>query len=250
MRKACVAVVLSFALAGLARADAGHGEKRGHPECQPGPQGPAGPQGPTGAQGPQGLTGPKGDPGVAGPQGLVGPQGPRGDVGPAGPAGSGGAPVPNQALIGFARIDGFIGDATVRGHEHETEVYGLGWGLSVPASTIGGGGGAGRPSFTPLTLAKRVDRASAKLFQTAAQGRHIPRVRIVLAPPADAANWTITIELTDVLVTAFDQRNSGASGEALLETIALDYGAIRVTTRDPLTGGTVAGSWNVSRGTP
>jgi type VI protein secretion system component Hcp len=86
----------------------------------------------------------------------------------------------------------------------------------------GGGGGAGKAVFSPFTLVRPVDAASAKLFQAAATGKHIPSVTIVVATGVTP----VTYRLSDVIVSAV--QDSGAGTDAT-ESLSLSFATIVIT---------------------
>lgn len=82
-----------------------------------------------------------------------------------------------------------------------TPVYGFTFGATNTISSVpGGGGGAGRVSFSELSVTKLPDAISAALLQDVATGRHLKYLEITLkrGNTVDAV-----YRLTDVVVVSF-----------------------------------------------
>jgi type VI protein secretion system component Hcp len=165
---------------------------------------------------PTGTTGPQGPQGATGPQGPSGPQGATGQQGPPGPPGLSGSPPPaNTQVVGrLAMPNLFAGDIPVRG---------VGFSVTVPTSSGGAGGGAGKVSFSPLTIVKSPDSTSASLLTAAATA---------------VTNPVATLQLTDtqgVPYVSFDfhpvvvSSVAPGSGNAAGESVTLSFGAFTVT---------------------
>jgi type VI secretion system secreted protein Hcp len=92
-------------------------------------------------------------------------------------------------------------------------------------STVGGGGGAGKAVFAPVTVTRDLGDGSPQMNLNAAQGRHLASAQIVQGPTSDGSK--LTIDLNDVLLTEVDE--GAGSGGAPQETIAMDYAKIKYT---------------------
>ncbi len=111
----------------------------------------------------------------------------------------------------FLQIDGIDGESTEVHHKGEIEVLSFSWGVSQPAT----GARAFRATRAPLrslTIVKRIDKASPKLFQARATGVHIPKVTL--------ASSHVRYELHDVIISSY--RNGGAT-----ESVAFSYGSMQ-----------------------
>jgi hypothetical protein len=98
-------------------------------------------------------------------------------------------------------------------------IYAIGFDVQNTGST--GGGGAGAPKFD-LSIEKQPDVLSTALFRSTVQGVHLAGVRIDLYRPGGTAIAS-TIELSDVLVTAF------ATTDRQGEAVAFDFSRIVFT---------------------
>ena len=102
------------------------------------------------------------------------------------------------------KLDGVTGDSAVKGHEKEIDALSWSWGASNTGSAgISGGARAGKTQFSALTITKRVDSSSPRLFQSVSAGEHIRTLNLsVLKSGGRAGGAYIKIRLTDVLITS------------------------------------------------
>jgi len=122
------------------------------------------------------------------------------------------------------------GDSTVPGHEGEIELLGVSFRVTNP-TTIGsatGGAGTGKASFSEIVVTKRVDKASPKLFLTAANGTHYPQALITFFDTNKKGQLLLrfTIELTTVFVSSYQV---GGNLDGLSESISFAVGKIKLT---------------------
>jgi type VI secretion system secreted protein Hcp len=76
----------------------------------------------------------------------------------------------------FLKITGIPGESQDRTHKDEIEVVSWSWGLTRPATGLGG---AARPAFQDISIKKKVDKSSPRLTQACAKGEHFPGCRCV-----------------------------------------------------------------------
>src|SRR4029077_13291491 len=90
-------------------------------------------------------------------------------------------PVPaNSPLQYFIKVDGATGDATLKGFEGWFAVDGFDWGVQNTTSigSAGSGAGAGKTSFSPLTVDIHSHSGLATLFSDAARGENLGTVEL------------------------------------------------------------------------
>ena len=95
-------------------------------------------------------------------------------------------------------------------------------GFDVQNIGLGGGGGAGQPKLSDVSIEKQADALSSVLFRSTIQGVHLTNVRIDLYRAGGSAIGS-TIELSDVLVTAFSTTDRQA------EAVAFNFSRIVFT---------------------
>jgi type VI secretion system secreted protein Hcp len=158
----------------------------------------------------------------------------------------------------FLKLDGIDGESTTKGHEKEIEVvsYDQSIDSTVPA---GGGGGAGKATFSGVRIRKLLDTASIPIALACASGLHIQSARFSFRRPSPPLDFYV-VTLEDVVVThagqcattgiqsplAFETLAKSPAGAALLEEVTLHFGKIRWEYRPqgpkgqalpPITGG-------------
>jgi type VI secretion system secreted protein Hcp len=160
-------------------------------------------------------------------------------------------PVPaSSPLHYFIKIDGVKGDATVNGTSGWLAVDGFDWDLKN-ASTIGsatGGAGAGKASFSPLTIDIHSLAGAAALFKDAATGGLVKSAELVGVQSIKGESLEVyKVDLAEVRVGSF-QQDPGAKG--VETTLGLDFGQIKITdqpqTANGKPGTPETASWDVT----
>ena len=116
-------------------------------------------------------------------------------------------PVPaSSPLHYFLKVDGVDGDSTVSGFEKWFSVDGFDIGVRNTGSlSAGGGAGAGKTEFSPLTVDIHSLTGLASLFEDAAKGTHILKVELAGAQTIkDQSVKVYDVTLSNVLVSSFE----------------------------------------------
>jgi type VI secretion system secreted protein Hcp len=177
----------------------------------------------------------KGVPGDRGPEGPIGPQGPQGQQGPAGANGTealliGGEALNSGRAEGHLTIDGIKGESTDSKLAGSIDIKSFSFGVTNSGSTaIGGGGGAGRASFSSFKFNKLYDSSSPALFEGTATGEHFKAATFTFRRSGGEQAQFLTIKLSDVLITSYQQ--GGTKEPPLLESVALDASKIAIEYR-------------------
>ena len=162
--------------------------------------------------------------------------------------GSGGSTSPVDM---FLKLDGIDGEGAAREHRGEIEVLSWSWGASQSGSLHRGrGGGAGKVDIQDLVILKSVDKATPKLYQACATGRHIPSGKLTLRKAGgDEAIEYLTIDFETTLITSVDF--GGSVGESQTETITLNFAEFRMTyteqEADGSAGEETSFGWDIQR---
>ena len=104
------------------------------------------------------------------------------------------------------------------------------WGAHNTTSPVGSGAGAGRVEIHNFTVTKRMDKSSAKLFQSCCSGKHFPTaVLSILKAGGDNPVEYLKYEFKEVFVT--DVQWSGASGgdDTPHENVSFTFGSVQMT---------------------
>ena len=101
----------------------------------------------------------------------------------------------------FLKIEGVTGESADANHAGWIDIASLGWGASQAASISGGGAGAGKVSFSDLSIIADMCKATPTLMKFCASGKHIPQVKVSMCKAGGTQNEYASIVLNDVLVT-------------------------------------------------
>src|SRR5246127_1178630 len=131
-------------------------------------------------------------------------------TGAEGPLESAAISVPaNSPLQYFIKVNGATGDATLKGFEGWFSVDGFDWGVQN-SRTIGsatGGAGAGKTTFSPLTVDIHSLSGLATLFSDAAKGENLGTVELAAVDTIKGQSLKVyDIKLSDVFLTGFEKR--------------------------------------------
>jgi type VI secretion system secreted protein Hcp len=123
---------------------------------------------------------------------------------------------------------GLVGESTDKALPGAISLKEFSWSLENPTTigSAGGGAGAGKAKFEPLTIKKLVDSSSPALMLAAGSGAPIPGATIVVRNGnAGAPDAYLQYRLKSVFVTRVE--SSAAEGdEGVTETVELRYGSL------------------------
>jgi len=160
-------------------------------------------------------------------------------TGAEGPLESAATAVPaNSPLHYFLKVNGATGDATLKGFAGWFSVDAFDWGAQNATSigsATGGGGGAGKTTFSPLTVDVHSLSGLATLFGDAARGENLGTVELAAVDTIKGASLKVyDIKLSDVVLGGFEN-DPGPNG---VETaLGFDFGKIAVTVQPPTQNG-------------
>jgi type VI secretion system secreted protein Hcp len=153
----------------------------------------------------------------------------------AGPPSDPGPPAPSGQAAGQLAING-----------KTIPILSYSIGASNPFTpTVGGGGGAGKVSFSSLNLMKAVDATTAALLSATATGHHFAEATFTAEWGTASSAATISYRLQDVVVESLQHSGGGA---VPIESLSLAFAKVTWTYTDA--SGTTSGSWNLTANTP
>lgn len=126
----------------------------------------------------------------------------------------------------FARIGDIKGDSLDATHKNEIVVLSFAWGVTnaVGSTQSGSGAGAGKPVFQDLSIVHAIDRASPKLMEACATGKHLPEATITQRKAGQGQQDYLVIKLKDVIVTGVQL--GSAADQPGSETLTLRFGKV------------------------
>jgi type VI secretion system secreted protein Hcp len=138
----------------------------------------------------------------------------------------------------FIKIGDIKGESMDAKHAEWIQLEAFQWGLARAISSPTGGGNnreASAPSISEMTLSKKVDRSTPKLFLNAVGGSGtIPEVILELQDQSSQKGVFYRITLNDVLVSS-QSHVAAAGGDVPQESVSLNFLKIKVEYfyRDP-----------------
>ena len=156
-----------------------------------------------------------------------------------------------MAFDAYLKIDGIAGEALDSSHKDWIEIndfkYMVEQTISSTASSAGGAT-AGKSNFPDFTISKHVDKASPKLFELCASGKHIKNVVIHVNRAGGKQEKYLQIKLEEVLITAVSAFGSNHD-DLPIEHVSFNYGRISFTyiqqsRATGQAGGNISGGWD------
>lgn len=127
----------------------------------------------------------------------------------------------------FLKIEGVDGESRDDKHKAEIDIQSWSFGASQSGSmAAGGGGGAGKVVMQDFHFTKSIDKASPKLFEALATGKHLKEAKLVLRGSSSMEYLVIT--LSDVLVSSYSTGGS-SSEDRPTESISLNFAQIKMS---------------------
>lgn len=158
-----------------------------------------------------------------------------------------------MAFDAFVKIDGIPGESTDDKHMDWIEVIHFRQGMAQPSSATAssaGGATAERVNFDTFNVKHLMDKASAKIYEACASGRHIKEVILEICRAGGDKQKYLEIKLEQVIVSSVE--TDGTAGEGFpSETVRFSYGKIKWTytqqkRADGTGGGNVSGGWDLT----
>lgn len=140
----------------------------------------------------------------------------------------------------FVKIGDIKGESTDAKHKDEIAVESWSWGASNPGSpATGGGGGAGKVSFTDLTFVHRFDRATPLLWKACATGQHIRDATLAATKAGKGPQDFLIIKMNDVLITSLSVSDSSGAGVVPMEQVSMKFSKVDMEYRPQKPDGTL-----------
>lgn len=141
----------------------------------------------------------------------------------------------------FLKLDGIDGESQDSKHQGEIDVFGYSVGV-IQAGTMdtGGGGGSGRAQFHDLSFNMKTQKATPKLLEAVATGKHINNAVMTCRKAGGDQQEYLKIELGDVIVTSYQHSlDPQAQG---MDVCTLNYAKIQFEYKEQKQDGTLGGS--------
>ena len=125
----------------------------------------------------------------------------------------------------FAKIGDVKGESLDDKHKDEIEVLSFSWGVTnSTAIATGSGAAAGKATFHDLSIVHRIDKASPKLLEACATGRHLKDATITHRKAGKGQQEYLIVKMNDVIITGV--LHSGSESEDGSETVSLAFAKV------------------------
>ena len=139
-----------------------------------------------------------------------------------------GTPTGGDAKTYYLTIDGVTGGSTVAGHKGAFQITDFNFDISnlINIGSTGGGAGASKPKFTPLTVDLALTSGLTTLLKDAITGKHISSIELQgVTGTAGKQSTVYDLKLGDVVVSDIKDSSTGQ------DELTLTYGEFSLTTR-------------------
>lgn len=155
-----------------------------------------------------------------------------------------------MAMDMFMDIPPIKGESKDKTHKDKMDVLAWSWGMSNSGTAhVGGGAGAGKVNVQDLSFTKWIDVASCDLQKFCCNGKHLAKATLIVRKAGENPLEYITIEMTDVLITAVSTGGSGGE-DRLTENVTLNFAKVKVQYKSQSEKGTVDKTpdytWNIA----
>jgi type VI secretion system secreted protein Hcp len=151
----------------------------------------------------------------------------------------------------FLKMDGVEGESLDDKHKNEIELLSFSFGATQPGSAgHGGGSGVGKVQVHDFQLSKYFDKASPKLFEACATGKHTAKVVLTCRKAGGNQQEYLKITMSEVIVSSISDAGSG--GDSLpTESVTLNFSKIEVEYKPQddkgNLGGVVKAGWDLTK---
>jgi type VI secretion system secreted protein Hcp len=149
----------------------------------------------------------------------------------------------------FLKLDGVLGDSVDEDHPNEIEIESISFGVNQSGiRSAGGRGSPARSNFSVISLLKRIDKTSPRLFLKCALGEIIPTATFSFETSNGSEDY-LQIKLTNVIISNY--QTGGNDATELTDAFSLSYNTIEISFKPRLPSGQlgspVAVSFDVNR---
>ncbi|MBM2852874.1 MAG: type secretion system tube protein Hcp [Candidatus Nitrosotenuis sp.] len=123
----------------------------------------------------------------------------------------------------FIKIKDIPGESSDKNHNKEIDILSLSWSSAMQSSRDGA---AGKASAEEFSITKYIDKATPKLFESLATGKHIEEATLVVRKAGGNPVEYLKYTLRDIMISSY---TTGSSGEDRpTESISFNYGKIEI----------------------
>lgn len=140
-------------------------------------------------------------------------------------------------------IEGIKGESQDHKHKGTIDVSSFSWGASQPGGFhSGGGGGAGKVSYSDISFTKGADKASPVLMEFCATGDHLKKAVLYVRKAGKEAQEYYQVTLQDILISSFSNGGHSGGDSSVSETFSLNFAKIQFEYKEQDATGKLLGS--------
>jgi|SRR5687768_17176640 len=114
-----------------------------------------------------------------------------------------------MAVDVFLKLGDIKGESKDSKHPGEIDVLSWSWGVAQTGTmSVGGGGGAGKASFSDLSFMHGVDKASPVLMKACATGEHIKEATLTARKAGKGQQDYLIVKMKEILITSVQPSGS------------------------------------------
>jgi type VI secretion system secreted protein Hcp len=126
----------------------------------------------------------------------------------------------------FLKIEGIEGESQDKTHKNEIEIESIAFGVAQGGGMgYGGGGGVGKATFQDISFTKKVDKATLKISEACASGKHIPTIVFTARKAGQNPHEFLLVTANDVIITGHSY--SGSPSGEMFESVSFNFTKIK-----------------------
>jgi type VI secretion system secreted protein Hcp len=136
-------------------------------------------------------------------------------------------------------IDGIKGESTDHKHPGTIEIESFSWGDTNDGTAAqAGGAGAGKVHFQDVHFTSHVNKASAELMLSCANGKHIKKAQLFVRKQGENQQDYYVVTLEDFIVSSY--QSGGSNGSILpMDQFSLNFAKIKFEYKPQKADGTL-----------
>ncbi len=124
-------------------------------------------------------------------------------------------------------IDGIKGESNDKALKESIEIDSFSFGASQEGTFArSAGGGAGKVSFSDISFTTSANKASPKLMEACATGKHIPTSKLHVRKAGGAQQDYYLITFSDVLVSSYQSSGSSGGDSTPMDSFSLNFAKV------------------------
>ncbi len=153
-----------------------------------------------------------------------------------------------KAPLGLAEASGVFDTASTSGGLFECEDYSFDIEQTLNIGSQSTGAGAGKVTFNPFSITRKIDMSSPKFFQYACSGKPFKEVCLGMRKSAGGDSSGLFFLMFRFMLVAVKTVSWSHDDESPKETVTFEYGGLQIyygpQTANGQIGTTVPGGWN------